>query len=123
MENRQQKSRARDAAGEVDARGNERHRSRGSNRRRRMAIFAIVIMADLMGCERIAVNGRGAPLPVLRARQPRAGAGNIGISRADSGTVARTVTAMIVIAVVTPKPSPINPIKAGMAADAAMAPV
>ena len=124
MENRQQKSRASDAAGEVDARGNERHRSRGSNRRRRMAIFAIVIMAVLMGCERMAVNGRGgAQGPVLRARQPRAGAGNIGISRADSGTVARTVTAMIVIAVVTPKPSPISPIKAGMAAEAAMAPV
>lgn len=123
MENRQQKSRARDAAGEVDARGNERHRSRGSNRRRRMAIFAIVIMAVLMGCERIAVNGRGEANARLRARQPRAGAGNIGISRADSGTVARTVTATIIIAVVTPKPSPISPIKAGMVAEAAMAPV
>jgi hypothetical protein len=66
----------------------------------------------------------GAPKALLRARQPRAGAGTLGISKTD--TAARwqgPVTAMIVIAMATPKPSPISPINGGVAADAAMAPV
>ena len=55
--------------------------------------------------------------------QCRAGAGSIGVNRADSGTVARMATAMPVMAVATPKVSPTTPTSGGTAAEAAMAPV
>ena len=66
----------------------------------------------------------GAPKALLRAPStPRRRRHHGHQQDRHSGTVARTVTAMIVIAMAMTKPSPISPINGGVAADAAMAPV